>query len=481
MCPAACYRGELWQAPRRSMGCPSENQIASFLAGGVSRSNDADLEAHLATCRICGALLALLVENSAAGVPPAEPTEGLGAGIPTDRAGDRIGRYIVLQQIGAGATGVVYAARDPELERRVALKLLRSQASQKTLLLKEGQALARLSHPNVVTVFEIGTFRSEVFVALELVDGVTLNAWLRAHSRSWPEILEVFLQAGRGLGAAHAAGVVHRDFKPANVLVGNDGRVRVVDFGLAFAAASPAKGTPSDPTSTRTDTVVGTPAYMAPEQHTGRRADARSDQFAFGVALHEALHGERPFRGSTSHEVADAVVRGDLHVKRSPRRYRSVDEIVGRALRSDPADRFESMGALLDALSRASSARPTTLRTAVIGTALSLVLMVVVGTAGRRLFEPGAASRASAPRPDTPADSPYASRAADAVRAPTASVAAVVVVPTESGRPSAPVPAQAGRRHTAVLAPSPEPPSGVPGPPASILPPVTRDLFADPR
>ncbi len=175
------------------------------------------------------------------GPRPGPSAEALGRGV-------AVGRYVVLDRIGAGGMGVVYAAYDPELDRRVALKLLRPDRfggdAGRLRLLREAQALARLTHPNVVAVYDVGTFGDRVFVAMELVEGETLRQWLRAEPRSprpWREVLERFLPAGRGLAAAHAAGLVHRDFKPENVLLGRDGRARVVDFGLAKALADAAE------------------------------------------------------------------------------------------------------------------------------------------------------------------------------------------------------------------------------------------------
>jgi eukaryotic-like serine/threonine-protein kinase len=197
-----------------------------------------------------------------------------------------------LLELGAGTSGVVYEARDPELDRRVAVKVLRPEASeQRERLLREARSLARLSHPNVVTVYEVGSFERGVYVAMELVEGVALKRWLE-YPRGSNEIVGVLAQAARGLAAAHARGVVQRDFKPENVIVGEDGRVRVIDFGLAGAAESidPAGEDPDGAALrlTRTGEVIGTPAYMAPEQVRGGRVDARADQFAFCVVACEA-------------------------------------------------------------------------------------------------------------------------------------------------------------------------------------------------
>lgn len=255
--------------------------------------------------------------------PPGAPPLGRGAAV---------GRYVILDPVGAGGMGVVYAAYDPELDRRVALKLLAPERSGgepgRLRLLREAQALARLAHPNVVAVHDAGTFGERVFVALELVEGETLGRWLRAEPRPWREVLARFLPAGRGLAAAHAAGLVHRDFKPENVLLGTDGRVRVADFGLARALEEPEEAPGAAP---------GTPAYMAPEQRRGMAADARSDQFSFCVALHEALYGERP---SARETPAGTQVPGWLR------------DVVLRGLKANPEERYPAMDDLLRELER---------------------------------------------------------------------------------------------------------------------------------
>jgi tetratricopeptide (TPR) repeat protein len=249
--------------------------------------------------------------------------------------GTLVGRYVVLDVLGEGGMGVVYAAFDPELDRKVAVKLLQSREQE--VLLREAQALARITHPNVIAVFDVGTLPGDrVFVAMELVEGETLRAWLRARKRTWREVLPVLRAAGAGLAAAHAAGLVHGDFKPENVLVGKDGRVRVLDFGLARRlddTESPAHELASD------GYVAGTPAYLAPELYDQKVADARSDQFAFGVALYEAVYGQRPFG-----KDAPRTLRPPPEGSRVPARGHRV---ILRALSTDPAARYPAMDALL--------------------------------------------------------------------------------------------------------------------------------------
>ncbi|HKE19716.1 MAG TPA: serine/threonine-protein kinase, partial [Kofleriaceae bacterium] len=281
--------------------------------------------------------------------------------------GSTVDRYVILEQVGGGAMGVVYAAYDPRLDRRVALKFLRQCPARASVrrqrLVREAQAMARLSHPNVAVVYEVGAVGDHMFVAMEFVDGVDLRAWLQAASRSRAAIVELFIAVGRGLAAAHAAGIVHRDFKPENVLVDRQGRARVTDFGIARvtregdeqAAGRPelaADAAPADGSSrslTVTGAVLGTPSYMAPEQHLGTAADARADQFAFCVALYEAVTGLRPFRGSSSAELLDAIVTRRRIESEMPRWLRAA---LLRGLEPDPRDRWPGMDALLAALAR---------------------------------------------------------------------------------------------------------------------------------
>jgi eukaryotic-like serine/threonine-protein kinase len=293
--------------------------------------------------------------------PPATDTVFIAgpvpSGLPTAELprGATVGRYVILRRIGEGGMGVVYAGYDPELDRKIALKLLRpdragsSGEAARLRLIREAQAIARLAHPNVINVFDAGTFGEQVLVAMELVEGATLRQWLEEERRPWREVVERFLLAGRGLAAAHAAGLVHRDFKPDNVLLGRDGRVRVADFGLARTAGdvevpvpeSPGSGRMLDSPLTAVGVAVGTPGYMAPEQLRGEAADARSDQFSFCVALWEGLYGEKPAAGGTAPESAGAT--------RVPDRLR---QALVRGLAADPAIRYPSMAELLERLER---------------------------------------------------------------------------------------------------------------------------------
>ena len=287
------------------------------------------------------------------------PVGGEGAGDEPIAPGTAVGRFIVRGRLGAGAMGVVYAADDRELDRRVALKFLRDPGQRRAQrrLQREAQALARLSHPNVIGVHDIGSFHGHLFLALEHVDGRTLRDWLAERPRDWREIAEVFRRAGDGLGAAHAVGIVHRDFKPGNVLIDDAGRVRVGDFGLALIGSEadddggpPGDGDrPAPAALTATGLMLGTPAYMAPEQLSSRGPiDARADQFSFCVALHEGLHGRRPFDGESVGELSASIQAGAIAPAAVDGGVPAwLDRVVRRGLAFDPAARHPSMAALL--------------------------------------------------------------------------------------------------------------------------------------
>ncbi len=290
--------------------------------------------------------------------------------------GTTVGRYIVERQLGEGGMGVVYLARDPELGRHVALKRLhRDLAGQDAAherVLREARAMARLAHPNIVAVYDIVSHEGHVVIAMELVSGETLREWLTREKhddpQAWRRIIPLFVQAGRGLEAAHAVGLVHRDFKPDNVLLGSDGRARVTDFGLAREMSEEAPGLVAGESGdrrradlvgrslTRSSRVLGTAPYMSPEQHRGN-VDARSDQFAFCAALYEALAGNLPFEGDSWEELRTAVFRGapkPLGARAAPT---WIQRVVRRGLETDPERRFPSMTALLAALERDPAVR----------------------------------------------------------------------------------------------------------------------------
>ncbi len=280
----------------------------------------------------------------------------------------RIGRFTILSCLGEGAMGIVYSAYDDQLDRKVAVKMLRNETLRKDSrarhrMLREAQVMARVAHPNIVTVHEVGTHDREIWIAMEFLRGQSLTEWLAAAPRSWREIVGVFLQAGRGLTAAHAAGIVHRDFKPANTLVTRDGVVKVLDFGLARSVRpntieilelpDSAADTSFEIDLTNPGTVIGTPAYMSPEQHRGEPATRRSDQFGFCVSLWEALYGVPPFDRSSIAALKRAVTRGELREPPIGARIPATFvQILRRGLAFDPARRFGSMAELLVQLER---------------------------------------------------------------------------------------------------------------------------------
>jgi tetratricopeptide (TPR) repeat protein len=336
------------------------------------------------------------------------PSSAFEAGTPLTR-GDPIGRYVVLGVLGRGGMGDVYAAYDPELNRKVAVKVLRARVAatghrpdSRARRLREAQAIAKLSHPNVVLIFDVGAFGDTVFLAMEFIEGATVEQWRTAAPRRWREILRVFLAAGHGLGAAHAAGLIHHGFKPDNVMVGRDGQVRVMDFGVARQAGhttsdaeamEPAQPpfadapSPVDPEATRSGPTPGTPAYIAPERRTPQAAstsiaEASADQFSYCVALYETLYGRRPPAlearpGAGPRRVpdppADRVVPPWIR------------KILARGLSPTPEDRYPSMNELLAALEKDPAvARRRALTRAATGLAV-LAVAVLALTAGRRL------------------------------------------------------------------------------------------------
>jgi tetratricopeptide (TPR) repeat protein len=319
--------------------------------------------------------------------------------------GDHLGRYVLGASIGAGGMGTVYLAHDPELDREVAVKLIRAdQASDPEAtarLVREAQSLARLQHPSVVSVFEIGIVQGLAFIAMEYVPGEVLSRWQRKADRSTDEILDVYGQAGEGLAAAHAQDIIHRDFKPANVLVGRDGRARVLDFGIATLGASIAPadgsdgrernaGTSDSTTLTRMGDVLGTPSYMSPEQHGGKLVDHRSDQYAFCVALFEALYGVRPFAGDDLATLAKNKIGGSVQIVERGRAVpAAVRRVIVRGLSADPDRRWPTMGELLAALESARKPRWTM---AALGIAVP-----VVAAAGLLLTSDGAAKSCERP------------------------------------------------------------------------------------
>ncbi|MBX3162277.1 MAG: serine/threonine protein kinase, partial [Deltaproteobacteria bacterium] len=319
----------------------------AFVDGQLDGDARAGVEARIDACAGCRGVIAaaardgggsreqVLGEHGATEVMAVPPVAELALA-----PGERVGRYVVERAIGAGGMGVVGLARDPELRRAVVIKLVRPDllgegAGHEARLLREAQAMARVSHPNVVQIFDLGRHRDRVFLAMEFIPGQTLDAWLIERPRTRDEILAMFRAAGAGLAAAHRAGLVHRDFKPTNVLVGGDGVAKVTDFGLARApgvAEAAPRMSGVHAVLTRADAVIGTPAYMSPEQQRGGDVDARTDQYAFALALLDALVDQRP--------QARRIVPGDpTRLERPPRDDRAGDGAPAPGERGDVVDR----------------------------------------------------------------------------------------------------------------------------------------------
>jgi len=328
--------------------CFDDDLVLDLVEGRLAAARLADADAHLDTCETCRDVVAQVARVQA----PSGVLE----------RGHTVGRYVIGELLGAGAMGRVYSAWEPELDRRVALKLLVDPgAGARERIVREAQAMAKLDHPNVVGVHEVGTAAEGVYVAMELVEGTTLRAWAEP-VRPWREVVPVLVEVARGLAAVHSAGVVHRDIKPDNVVVGADGRTRLADFGLARAGTTPAPTTTVEPAlaaGTPVSVVAGTPAYMAPEVLRGGAADRASDQFSFGVLAYEVLAGRRPFTGTTWATLLDAIE------ERAPAPIRGVpvwlDDAVRRCLARAPEERFASLAEVADLLAaRAAKRRPTT-------------------------------------------------------------------------------------------------------------------------
>lgn len=369
----------------------SDDSVVEFLQGNPGRARAERVEQHIDDCDECRRLVSEMARVMPTESFVREPGPAPEAGAADDgdtaepvRPGDTIGRYIVLGKLGAGALGVVFVAFDPELDRQVALKLIKSRlwrrapADAREMLRAEAVAMARLQHPNVVAVYDVGTYRDQLFVAMELIDGTNLATWLQRERRSWRERLAVVMEAGRGLAAAHRAGLVHRDVKPDNVLVAHDGRAVIADFGLALL------GDGGEPSS-RSAGGSGTPAYMAPEQREGQ-AGVGADQFSFCVTAWETIYGQRPFEGSTVAELDAAASAGRIRPPpRGPGVPAAVQRILARGLAADPARRHADVQTLLAALQRAAARR---WRWWALGIAVVIALATAFAVTARRWPDP---------------------------------------------------------------------------------------------
>ncbi len=364
--------------------CLDPNTAAEFVGGLLSAEVAEGVEGHMAGCADCRRLIGALARSgptqdypsSQVDTDPVESpafaTTGV-AGRPATNGlelseGTKVGRFMVIRRVGFGGMGVVYAAYDPHLDRKVALKFLRDDparphnADARARLIGEAQAIARVPHPNLISVYDVGTYDDQIYVAMEFIDGVTLTRWLKKQPRTWREILTAFTDAARGLTAAHERDIIHRDFKPENVMVTSEDRVCVMDFGLARSAtdgddraSSSAGEQPSalGASLTRTGAILGTPRYMAPEQFAGEVADARSDQFSLCVALYEALFHTYPFYGETAAQLTRSLPVDDQLRPLT----REVDvpawlrAAVLRGMAVMPDERFPTMEAFIYAIS----------------------------------------------------------------------------------------------------------------------------------
>jgi hypothetical protein len=377
--------------------CLDAGELADFVHGALSPREAAAIERHVARCAACRSLLSLVARSdSRAPLAWAASLSSLGA-MPRapDAApdalfeGTRVGRYVLRDRLGAGAMGVVFTAHDPELEREIAIKLLRGDLADDAprlpltaRMLHEAQAMARLAHPNVVAVHDVGWFGDHIFIAMELVQGETLAQWLAGARRSLADVLAMFIAAGNGLAAAHAAGLVHRDFKPENVLVGRDGRVRVTDFGLADRTASPGAPDATMEPRDRPGQLAGTPFYMAPEQLAGEPVDARTDQFGFCVAIYAALTGKHPLRRDGASRDRPPRDRLPAWLWRALR----------RGLAADRAQRYPAMDDLLVRLARGSRRQR---RIAVAGLAAAVAACMALAAVRLGARDPGAGDAAA--------------------------------------------------------------------------------------
>lgn len=414
-----------------------DETLFALARGDLADPELAEAEAHLRGCADCRAVLA----EAARSLEPASTAERDG-----DEPGPaRIARYEIVSLLGAGASGVVYRAFDPQLKRAVALKLLRPELhgaspAQSARMLLEAQAMARLSDPHVVAVYDVGLHEGTVYLVMEFVDGHTLSDWLHDQPRATSEILAVFADAARGLWAAHQKGLVHRDFKPENVLVARDGRARVTDFGLARQSESWLRERHVDEQASTelyaaTRGLVGTPAYMAPELFEGALASPASDQFALCVALFVALFGKHPFKAGEGISLSELVTRVRGGTLQRPA-FRSPDHerlfaVLERGLAAAPNARFEDLPQLLAALESALGRRRSGGAIAV-----SLLALLVLGALGWRFL--AAAASATDREPQLAASvrpAPSAAVERTATTASSASQAAPPLAETASSRP----------------------------------------------
>ena len=350
-------------------GCPPHHELILFVARMMAAPDAAAFSQHVDSCDSCQNRVAAL--GATPGMEAVTALPGSASLEPVAIAGQQLGRFTLTRMLGRGGMGEVWAARDPELDREVAIKLLYVDFGgldheRQARLRREAQAMARVNHPNIVRIYELGADGDRLFCAMELVEGETLRHWLET-PRPWRETLDVLLAAGRGVAAAHAAGLVHRDVKPDNVMIARDGRILVGDFGLAKLAGMGAEPAPAagragfDPRTnvslTTTGSFLGTPMYMAPEVLEARDGDALSDQFSFCVMAYEALYRSRPFRGTSLGELVDSVYEEPIAPvpgRKGPPR--GIWRCIRRGLTVAKEGRWPTMAPLLAGLERAAAA-----------------------------------------------------------------------------------------------------------------------------
>jgi tetratricopeptide (TPR) repeat protein/predicted Ser/Thr protein kinase len=361
------------------VSCPDDNTLVALIEHALDTVALSAVEAHVDSCESCRNVVAGLAIGSkrsfAFGTPGPAASRDSAEALVDARISDR---YVVRSLLGRGGMGTVYLANDVTLGRDVAIKVHRAGTGNDRLH-REAMAMAKLAHPNVVTVFEVGSVDDRMYVAMELIRGSTLRGWLADTPRSWREIVALLVEVGAGLAAAHAAGLVHRDFKPENVLVGDDGRPRVGDFGLAHLGPQATQNVVApldvDARATVTGTVLGTPAYMAPEQFDGT-VDARSDQFAFCVVAWECLFGARPFAGRSLVEIQAAIERHEIARPAKTEVPERLRRAIERGLALDPEARYPDLASLLAALRDAAA--PHRRRLVVAGIAAAVVAGLAV-------------------------------------------------------------------------------------------------------
>ena len=404
-------------------------------------------------------------------VPAISTPQGTRASLPPILAT----RYELKRVIGVGGMGLVYEALDLNLHRLVALKVLKlaptkaeERADAVNRLVREARAMAALSHKNVVTVHDVGYHDDQVFVAMQLVEGTTMRAWLQQQKRGLYQILNVLYEAGSGLAAAHSARLIHRDFKPDNILVSQRGTVRVTDFGLArrsdglieptgiagdrvSAPGAIMDGDNVDVTSvTRSGAIVGTPAYMAPEQAAGTPCDARADQFSFCVTAWEALYGARPFAGKNWSQIYSSVQQQTYQLPATTRNVpRSIHKALRRGLSVEPSERFPSMVELLEVFEDALRipVRRNRVIAAVLAVSAVIAAVIISRSIGQREETPPPAPPIVAIAPPAEVAPPIASetlpmidrsreRAQAALREKKREPEAVVVAPKQPAKPA---------------------------------------------